>query len=67
VFETKPDPTLEKHLSGVLLYGWFLSSLTDIIKLGWKRLPGTNPLAYYIRSYITAIKVFTGIIFIFSI
>ena len=28
------------------------------IRLGWKGLPGTNSLAYYERSYLTAVKSF---------
>ncbi len=30
-------------------------ALTNI-RLGWKALPGTNTLAYYEDSYITAVK-----------
>ncbi len=29
--------------------------------LGWKGLPGTNALAYYKDSYVTAIKSFIGL------
>ena len=33
-------------------------ALSSNIRLGWKALPGTNTLAYYENSQITAVKSF---------
>ncbi len=43
--------------SGPPLLGKLLALPTNII-LGWKSLPGTNTLAQYENSYITAVKSF---------
>ncbi len=36
----------------------FLNSARVFVRLGWKRLPGTNTLAYYEHSQITEAKSF---------
>jgi hypothetical protein len=46
-----------KYLSGTPLEFRLLASPTNI-SLHWKGLPGTNALAYYEESYLTAIKSF---------
>ncbi len=46
-----------KHLSGATLEDRLLA-LPESIRLGWKGLPGTNALAYYENSYVTAVKSF---------
>ena len=58
-----------KHLSGVPLYGRLLASPTNI-SVGWKGLLGTNALAYYEKSLLTAVKSFitlaTGVLHLVS-
>jgi len=46
-----------KHLSGAPLYGRLLALLANI-RLGWKRLPGTNALAYYEKLGLMTVKSF---------
>jgi hypothetical protein len=46
-----------KHLSGAPLLDWLLALLTNN-RLGWKGLPGTSAIAYYEKSYLTAVKSF---------
>jgi hypothetical protein len=50
-----------KHLSGAQLLGRLLGLPTNI-RLGWKSLPGTNTLAYYIHGQITVVKKAQGVI-----
>ncbi len=50
-----------KHFSGAPLYGSLLASPTNI-RLGWKGLTWTKPLAYYKNSYFTAVKSFITLI-----
>jgi hypothetical protein len=47
----------EPTLSGVPFYGR-LPTLPSNIRIGWKDLPGTNPLAYYKNLQLTTIKSF---------
>ncbi len=46
-----------KSLSGASLLGRLLSLPTNI-RLGWPGWPVTNALAYYEKSYLTAVKSF---------
>jgi hypothetical protein len=45
-----------EHLKGASL-GWAPALLANI-RLGWKGFPGTNTLAYYEKSKLTAVKSF---------
>jgi hypothetical protein len=49
-----------KHISDAPLSVRLLALSTNI-RLGWKGLPGTNVLAYYEKSLLTAVKKFYNI------
>ncbi len=55
--KVKAKPTPLKHLSSDPLQVMFLALPTNI-RLNWKSLPGTNTVAYYEHSKITAVKSF---------
>ncbi len=57
MFVGKAERTQVKHLSDAPLKGRLLALPTNI-RLGWKGLPGTNILAYYEKSQLTAVKSF---------
>ncbi len=48
----------EAYLSETVLLKRIPLALPTNIRLGWKALPGTNTLAYYIHSVITDVKSF---------
>jgi hypothetical protein len=41
-----------------MCFTWVGSALPTNIRLDWKGQPGTNALAYYEKSYLTAVKSF---------